>query len=334
MSAVVVSTGLPNCREGRLSPVGAVDPSWMRVVAESAEQLGYESLWLNEFPQTEPGVLARFDDPPNYYDMIVTIAALAERTKRIRFFTSTIVLPLHEPILLAKQFATLDAFSDGRVTLGIGLGGTAEEYRQLHGEAEKANRGQMMDEYLPAIRALWARDRKSTYHGQYVSFAGIEVFPKPTQDPLPIYMAGTADGVYRRIAQYGEGWIDTFLMPDALRQAISTIRLYWNDAGRVGQPAVARQFYLSLADSDEEARDNVAASVPAPRPAPPPREGFEMNLIGTPDRVRDRILEYVEAGVTEVSAIFFAPDIATTLRQMNVFAERIAPALRAVSIQP
>ena len=70
-SAMKFSTGLPNCREGRLNPIGSVDPSWLRTVSIEAERLGYYSLWLNEFLQTDPSVTARFDEPPNYYDAIV-----------------------------------------------------------------------------------------------------------------------------------------------------------------------------------------------------------------------------------------------------------------------
>lgn len=327
---LVISTGLPNCREGRLNPIGTVDPDWMRSVARTAEALGYDSLWLNEFLQTEPGVAARFDDPPSYFEPIVTIAALAEITERIRFFTSTIVLPLHEPALLAKQVATLDVFSGGRLTVGIGLGGSAEEYHRMRGEVSSPNRGQMMDEYLPAMRALW-KDRRASFQGKYVSFEEIEVYPKPTQDPVPIYMAGTADGVYRRIAQHGQGWIDTFLLPDAIRSALATINGYWNEAGREGRPAVTRQFYLSIANTESEARENFERSLPSSRPAPTPPPDTEVAIIGTPARIADRIGDYLEAGVTEVCAIFYAPDLASTLRQMEQFASAVAPALRGAA---
>lgn len=326
--SVVISTGLPNCREGRLNPVGSVQPDWMRAVARRADELGYESLWLNEFLETEPNVAARFEDPPNYYDAIVTIAALAEQTERIRFFTSTIVLPLHEPALLAKQFATLDRFSGGRVTLGIGLGGSAEEFHRMRGEIPSPNRGQMMEEYLPAMRAIWG-ERLASFDGRYVSFENLEVYPKPMQEPLPIYMAGTADGVYRRIAQYGQGWIDTFLLPEAIQASVEKIMGYWQEAGRSGRPSVSRQIYLSLAEDESAARDNFERSLPGARqPAGPPRPGTEMTIIGTPATIGNRIREYVAAGVTEVCAIFYAPDIDSTLHQLELFAAEVAPGLR------
>jgi len=327
---LVISTGLPNCREGRLTPIGSVSPDWLRTAAERAEALGYDGLWLNEFLQTDPSVSARFDEPPGYYEPIVTIAALAEHTRRIRFLTSTLVLPLHEPALLAKQVATLDHFSGGRMTLGIGLGGSADEYRRMRGEIESPNRGQMLDEYLSAMRVIWT-GRSASYAGKYVSFEDLEVFPKPTQDPLPIYMAGTVDGVYQRIARLGQGWIDTFMRPDAIHEAIERITGYWSAAGREGGPAFARQFYLSIATTEADARSNFERSLPAARPAPAPPPEWEVTIIGTPDRVADRIVEYVHAGVTEVCAIFYAPDLAATLHQMELFVAEVLPTLRAAA---
>jgi alkanesulfonate monooxygenase SsuD/methylene tetrahydromethanopterin reductase-like flavin-dependent oxidoreductase (luciferase family) len=152
---VKVSTGLPNCREGRLNPVGAVDPTWLKDVAQSAEGLDYYSLWLNEFLTTDPSVLTNFDGSPNYYDALTTIAHLSAVTETIRFLPSTIVLPLHEPLLLARQIGAIDAFSGGRVTVGVGLGGGVEEFRRIRGELGSPNRGRMLNEYLAALRVLW-----------------------------------------------------------------------------------------------------------------------------------------------------------------------------------
>lgn len=325
---LTISTALANCREGRLHPIGVVSPDSLREVASSAEQLGYDALWLNEFGQTEPNVATRFSDPPSYFDPMITIAAAAERTDRIRFMTSTIVLPLREPIMFAKEVATLDHFTGGRLTLGIGRGGGAEEYRSLHGELQSPNRGEMMDEYLSALRLLWT-ERRASFAGRYAKFADVEQYPKPVQDPLPIYMAGTAAGVYRRIVETGQGWIDTFLQPAAIKSVIEQLRTSMREAGRTDELAISRQFYLSLASTREEAEANYQASlpgVPIP-PAPSAPEDREMTIIGSPDEIQGRMQSYVDAGVTEVCAIFYAPDLASTLGQMQLFMEQVAPRL-------
>ena len=179
-------------------------PAVLRALAQAAEQLGYYSLWLNEFLETEPNVRARFEDPPSYYDALTTLGYLAALTHQIRFLPSVIVLPLHHPILLNRQIATLDVLSGGRVTLGIGLGGSLDDYRRLRGELGAVNRGQMMDEFAPALRALWSEE-KASFSGRFVNFRDVQCFPKPLQNPLPLYMAGEADAVLRRIGRFGQG---------------------------------------------------------------------------------------------------------------------------------
>src|SRR3954447_556453 len=159
---VHISTGLPNCREGRQNRIGSVSREGMQGTARLAEELGFHALWPNEFIETDPPVAKRYVDPPNLYDTIVTMCFVAAVTERIRFTPSTIVLPLHEPLLLSRQLATLDVFSGGRITLGIGLGGSADEYRSLRGTLEKPNRGVMMGEYLAAMRTLWT-ERRATF---------------------------------------------------------------------------------------------------------------------------------------------------------------------------
>ncbi len=321
------STGVPNCREGRLNPIRSVDGAWMREVAAAADALGYHSLWLNEFLETEPRVAERFDDPPNYYDPLVTIGYLAALTRRIRFVTSTIVLPHHHPILLNRQVATLDVLSGGRITLGIGLGGSLDDFRRVRGDLGTYNRGQMMDEFVAALRVLWS-DRKATFSGRFAKFADVECYPKPVQRPLPIFMAGEADGVLRRIARFGQGWIESAAPPEQMQQLIAQIRRYTLEArGQDAPIEIARQFYISLAGSEDAAHANFKASLPNMKPGQSARrrEG-EANLIGTPGQIASRLKQYAAAGVTEACAIFFSPDAAGAVAQMEQFARDVIPA--------
>ncbi|MGX7678642.1 TIGR03619 family F420-dependent LLM class oxidoreductase [Jatrophihabitans sp. DSM 45814] len=329
--ALQVSTGLPNCREGRLHPVGAVDTTWLADVAQAAEELDYHSLWLNEFLSTDVSVTRAFDAPPSYYDPIATIAFLAARTAAVRFVPSTVVLPLHEPLLLARQFATLDHLSNGRVTLGVGLGGSAEEFRRLRGDLASPNRGRMLDEYLAALRLLWSEERTASFDGEYVKFEAVEQFPKPLQSPLPIYLAGSADAVLERIAKYGNGWIDTVMSAEAVSAKRDQLRELLTQAGSsVTDPAITRQFYISIASSADEAAKNLAESLPADRPAQSDATAsnvVDMSVVGDPDHVGGVLRRYVEAGVTEVCAIFYAPDGAAAMRQMEMFMSEVVPQL-------
>lgn len=331
------STGLPNCREGRQNPIGTVTVDTIRRIAQVAEECGYYSLWPNEFIVTEPRVAARYQDAPTLFDPIVTMSYAAALTQRIRFTPSTIVLPYHDPLLLSREIATLDVFTGGRVTLGIGLGGEAEEFRRLHRNLTKPNRGQMMDEYVQALRILWS-DRSATFQGDYVSFADAETLPKPAQRPLPIFMAGHAEGVFRRLAAHGQGWIDSSMLPDALQEHMVRLRDFAKEAGRGDVDfELARQFYISIAESEEEAKANHAKSVPpATRPQPagasPAASSsvpHERSLIGTPEQILSRLREYVAVGVTELCVIFYFPDDAAAERQLRLFAKEVAPRLEA-----
>ncbi|HYU18157.1 MAG TPA: TIGR03619 family F420-dependent LLM class oxidoreductase [Chloroflexota bacterium] len=328
---VKFSTGLPNCREGRQNLIGSVDLGGMLRFARLADDLGYYSLWPNEFFVTFPEVAAKYLEPPNLYDTIVTMSYVAAATRRIRITPSTIVLPLHEPLLLSRQLATLDVFSGGRITLGIGLGGSTNEFRRLHGELRSPHRGQMMDEYVQALRVLWT-ERKATFRGQYTTFEDVESHPKPVQDPFPIFMAGHAEPVFRRLAAHGQGWIDSAMPPEELGSYAKRFREYAAEAGRGDVPLeLARQFYVSMAATEQEAKANHAASVPPPTraqagPPPAPRSPQERNLIGTPEFIRNRLAEYVAVGVTELCMIFFSSNGESAERQLRLFAEHVMPA--------
>jgi probable F420-dependent oxidoreductase len=341
--ALKFSTGLPNGREGRQHPVGSVKPEWLITIAKLAEELGYHALWPNEFFSTEARVRARYADPPTLFDPIVTLAQVAAHTKRIRLVPSTIVLPLHEPLLLSRQVATLDVFSGGRVTLGIGLGGTLEAYRRLLGTIERPNRGKMMEEYLQAMRLLWT-ERRATFKGQFTSFEDVETFPKPIQNPLPIFVAGHAEGVFRRIAAHGHGWINSFALPDDLRADVEKLHGFAAEAGRGDvQFEIARQFVMCIGETEEEAKATYAAALPpATRPQPPappkPAEPAparpapeahpeERLLVGSVEQIRNRLKDYVAAGITEVAAIFCYPTLESGERQLRLFAEQVMPAL-------
>ena len=198
-----------------------------------AEELGYHALWPNEFLVTDPPVSARYATPPNLFDTIVTMSFVAAVTSRIRIIPSTIVLPLHEPLLLSRQLATLDVFSGGRVTLGIGLGGSAEEYRRLHGELDKPNRGQMMDEYLQALRVLWT-DRYATFQES----TSASPMPRRSRSRSRIRCRSSSPETERRCSggQPPQGWIEFGLQPDDMRSTIAQLREYREEAGRQDEP--------------------------------------------------------------------------------------------------
>jgi probable F420-dependent oxidoreductase len=347
------STGLPNCREGRQNLIGSVDAYGIKRQAQVAEECGYYALWPNEFFTTMSAVQATYADPPNLYDTIVTMSYAAAVTERIRIMPSTIVLPLHEPILLSRQIATLDAFSGGRITLGIGLGGDKEEFGRMR--PDNPNRSKLMDEYMAAMNVLWT-ERRASYQGKYVQFTDIETYPKPTQMPLPVLRAGHGEEVFKWIARHGQGWIDSQFTPEEMKPYVGQLKTLAAEAGRgKNHFEITRQWYVSIAKTEEEAKANFAASVPPATHAPEPKPvavptgahgvatsgqsaapgrgpggqqpraatSAERSLVGTPEQILKRLRDYVTAGVTEMCVIFYSSNVAAVERQTRLFASEV-----------
>src|SRR5690606_12467245 len=150
------SVAIPTCKEGLSYPLPFAGPEEIIRVAQSAEQLGYHSVWGNDHITAPRYVRETFDQPPNFYEPLIVLAYIAASTRRIKLAPSVIVLPMREPVYLAKQVATLDVFSGGRFILGVGVGAYREEFEAIHPDlAPTAQRGQMVDESLEALVRLF-----------------------------------------------------------------------------------------------------------------------------------------------------------------------------------
>src|SRR3712207_4153381 len=119
---------LPSCTEGLCYPVPFTSPEVLQRISVAAEELGYDSVWCNDHLTTQRYVRQRWPQPPSYYDPFVALSFVAAATRRVRLGTSVVVLPMREPVVVAKQASTLDVFSGGRLILGVGLGARSEEH--------------------------------------------------------------------------------------------------------------------------------------------------------------------------------------------------------------
>ena len=147
---------------------------------------------------------------------------MAARTERIKLATGIIVLPMRTMPVLAKQVATLDQLSGGRVILGVGTGAYREEYEALYPDARDARRGDIIDEGMRALRLLFT-ERKASFRGRHVRFEEVECFPKPRQTPLPMYAGGNHAEVRRRAGAYGEGWMPAVLSPEEIARGVEDV---------------------------------------------------------------------------------------------------------------
>lgn len=199
------------------------DPEVLTGVAEQAEALGFESLWVSEHlvladPRVPPSPMEPTDP---ILEPITALAYVAARTRRLRLGTGVVVLPLRNPLVVAKALATLDVVSGGRLIFGIGVGYAPAEFRAIG--VPLADRGRRTDEYLQAIRAVWTEDRPS-YSGRYFSFDGIQAHPRPVQKPHPpVVIGGWSPPALRRAVVGAQGWFGWGLDHDATAAALAFI---------------------------------------------------------------------------------------------------------------
>ncbi len=192
--------------------VTSVEP--MLALAEKAEQVGIESLWTFEhvvvpvdykskYPYSPDGKMGVTPDT-NFVDPLVALAAIAARPKRVRLGTGVNILSQTNPLYLAKQAASLDFVSKGRLMLGLGIGWLREEFDALGVPFER--RGERFDDYVVALRKAWSGDVVE-HKSDFVKWSGFKTFPIPVQRPgVPIVIGGSKGKAFQRIAKLGDGW--------------------------------------------------------------------------------------------------------------------------------
>ncbi|HEY8524428.1 MAG TPA: TIGR03619 family F420-dependent LLM class oxidoreductase [Acidimicrobiales bacterium] len=222
--------------------VGATDPSAAVRVAVAAEAAGWESVWTGEhyvLPNPRvPQSLAPPDTP--MLDPFVSLALIAGRTTTLRLGTGVTVVPVHQPLILAKHVASLDRASGGRFLFGIGVGYLEPELRALG--ATLADRGARTTDAVAAMRALWSG--ATAYEGPHVSFSAVRAEPRP-RDPLgpPIHVGGHAPQSFRRAVAIGHGWYGFGLGLEATEKAIAGLR---RAAGEQERPPELGELEISV----------------------------------------------------------------------------------------
>jgi len=313
---------IPTCIEGMMYPIPFARPSDILPTAILCEQLGFDSVWGNDHMTTQRYVRREFAQPPNFYEPLVTFAYLAARTTRLRLATGIIVLPMRHMAVLAKQVATLDQLSGGRVVLGVGTGAYREEYEALFPDAKDARRGDIVDEGMRALRLLFT-ERTVSFRGRYVRFDAVECFPKPVQNPLPIYAGGNHPEVRRRAGQYADGWIPAVLTPEEILTGVADIK---RAADKVGRDAstldVAPQLAVSIGRTRQAALQRFHASqlyqhLESLKDTTLKQQtgGYEQrSLIGSPEEICERVRAYDKAGATTLAGLLF---VARTVPEMQ-----------------
>jgi len=204
---------------------GCAYPEAAARFGRAAEAAGFESLWVaDHVVLPDPPVPGR-PMPPDQrlLDPIVALTVLAAHTTRVLLATGVIILPQRQAVVLAKQLASLDVLSNGRLVFGLGVGWCEPEMRSVG--VPFAERGRIADDYLAAMRAVWAQPRPA-YRGRYVSFEGVQAMPRPLQSPVPVVVGGRTAPAFRRAVTQAHGWygfgldvVETQKMLAGLREA-------------------------------------------------------------------------------------------------------------------
>ena len=189
---------------------------------DDLERLGFDSLWFSE------RVGGNAPDP------VVAMAFAAGRTTKLKFGTSVMVLPGRNPVLVAKQLASLDRLSNGRLLPAFGLGVADRHEQQAFGVARE-DRAKWFNEALPLIRRLWAEDSVS-HHGERFDLDDIGVSPKPVQSPMDVWLGGIAPSELKRVGRLADGWLPSFVTPEDVKVARPTIEAAAAEAGRLMDP--------------------------------------------------------------------------------------------------
>jgi probable F420-dependent oxidoreductase len=327
--------GLPTCTAGMLYPVPFASAQDIVRVAVEAEQLGYYEVAGNDHFTTQRYVRETFADPPDFFDPLITYAYCAAKTSVLRLMTGIIVVPMRHPVVLAKQLATLDRFSDGRLLVGAGIGAYREEFESAFPDLASVRRGDLMRESLVALRLLF-EERRASFDGEHIRFSDVEMYPKPVQNPLPIYSAGNADGAIRRAAELCEGWLPAALSLEGIAAGKEKLESWARAAGRdPSEIVIAPQLIVCVGESSDEARNifkrsqvyhHLISLQQSTLKGVDIDEFVTANLLGTPDDISRQIEQLEELGVTHLCGLIFVGNtVDQMLDQIRMFARNVIP---------
>ncbi|AOR37283.1 LLM class F420-dependent oxidoreductase [Streptomyces fodineus] len=241
-----------------------------------------------------------------WYDPVATLAHLSAVTERVRLLSHVAVVGLRHPLSTAKQYATLDHLSGGRLILGVGAGHVREEFEALGADFER--RGAVLDETIDALRAALGPEEFPEHHGKLYDFGGLGQRPRPAQRDVPLWVGGSSPAAVRRAALKGDGWLPQGDPRERLPAQIARLRRLREEAGIEGPftvGAIAEPLYVGRAGWDVGRR----------------------TLTGTPEEIAESLRAYRVMGVHQIQVRFRSRDLAELIEQIGLFGAEVAPRL-------
>ncbi|HET8570038.1 MAG TPA: TIGR03619 family F420-dependent LLM class oxidoreductase [Candidatus Limnocylindria bacterium] len=296
-------------------------PENVFAVAERAEALGYDDVWVNDHLSVS-GTRASARPTrrePDFFESLTTLAAVAGRQRRIGLAVHSLVLPLRDPRVVAKQLATIHVLSGGRLTVAPGIGSSREDYAAVGVPFER--RGRLMDEHLRVLDAIFNDEPPVAYDGKDIHMSDGWFFPRPRT--IELWITGDSEPGLERVVRWGTGWFST---------GWPSLEDYARLGGRLGEllAAAGRDAsevvrgtapFVCVARTHEEAAALVAAD---PRLARRP----VLVIAGDPAEATERIAAFVAAGVSYVELRLVARDAPALLEMMELVAAEVLPAFR------
>ena len=282
---------------------------------DACEEGGVDSLWQTDrLVSTEP-----------YLEPIALMAALAAGTERMRFGMNVIVLPLYDPMVVAKQCATIDFLSGGRLVPAFGVGGdAAPEWRALGVDAH--TRGRRTDEALAIIARLWAGE-SVTFEGAHYRYAGARIAPLPVQQPLPMWMGGSSAAAIRRTATLGTGWLSGAQPARDVAPIVAKIRAASAAAGRpIDADHYGAGFAFRFGAWEDEPVQRAASRLA------PGVDARELYAVGDAAAILARVQEYRGAGISKFVLRPLATGDEDVLDQTRRLIEAVIPVVHGASV--
>jgi probable F420-dependent oxidoreductase len=282
------------------------------------EELGYDSVWVWDH------MLLGVD--PNFpiIDSLTVLTGIAARTKRIKMGTGILVLPLRNPVLLAKQLSSMDQLSEGRLVMGMASGWYKREFDSAGVPFEK--RGKIMDENLEIMRRLW---KEPMVTGQYMNhnISKAVMYPKPHQPDIPILIGGYVDRVLQRAATAGDGWLTYFYRPEHFKKSWDKIRNFAVEGGKDPDTLLnASQLPIMIGKSKEAVRADMLDWLNKEWDFPENSDcSRESAIMGSVDECVEQLREHLAVGVQK---IIFVP-YKYQMDQVETIAREIIPRLKA-----
>lgn len=292
-------------------PEGAgADLLWAFV--DLCERTEIDSVWFSE----------RLSSPSPVPEPMTTMAAVAARTRRLKFGPSVLIAPFRTPVLMAREIAMIDVLSGGRMLPAVGVGVDNDSEFRAAGVPFR-ERGRRTDEAIRVLRACWT-GQDVTFAGEFWQLDGVRVLPRPVQQPMPLWIGGNSEAAMRRAGRLGDGWIPSFITPDQLAVGIRKTLAFAEEAQReVPDDHFGALIYYCLDADPDRARAAAAPFIPTRRADDATLRAC--TAFGPPALLRERLERYVEGGGSKfILRPMCPPD--RMLEQIEWLASEVVPA--------